>query len=115
MDGMRVRFEIKNLYLRVGNVTRDNESYVLLRAFDDTDNEIVLELTHEQAGFLEDQFYAANRRWEQRISSPVTVPAQPNVYSYQNEYGSNQYPPVNQYSARPVQNASMPNQNPFIL
>ncbi|MDN4075371.1 hypothetical protein [Fictibacillus terranigra] len=68
MDGMRVRFEIKNLHLRVGNVTRDSQSYVLFTAFDDSNNEIVLELTHEQAGFLEDQFYEANSRYEQRIS-----------------------------------------------
>ncbi|MFY4776593.1 hypothetical protein [Metabacillus sp. RGM 3146] len=67
MDGMRVRFEIKNLNIRVGNVTRDSQSYVLLTAYDDSNNEIVLELTHEQAGFLEDQFYEANLRYEQRI------------------------------------------------
>jgi hypothetical protein len=50
--GMKVRYEIKNLNLRVANVSHDNESYVLLRAYDDSNNEIVLELTHEQAGFL---------------------------------------------------------------
>ncbi|OCA85288.1 hypothetical protein [Pseudobacillus wudalianchiensis] len=70
MDGMRLRLEAKNLYLRVANVTRDNKSYVLLTAYDDTNNELVLELTHEQAGWLEDQFYAANRRYEERLTHP---------------------------------------------
>jgi hypothetical protein len=109
MDGMRVRFEIKNLYLKVGNVTRDNQSYVLLRAYDDTNNEIVLELTHEQAGFLEDQFYEANRRWEQRMSTPVTSAAQPNVYSYHD----NEYPAGNQYSPQPNQNGVIYNEKPY--
>ncbi|WP_039237284.1 hypothetical protein [Bacillus thermotolerans] len=70
MDGMQLRLEAKNLYLRVANVTRDNKSYVLLTAYDDTNNEFVLELTHEQAGWLEDQFYAANRRYEERLTNP---------------------------------------------
>ena len=68
---MRLRLEVKNLYLRVANVTRDNKSYVLLTAYDDTNNELVLELTHEQAGWLEDQFYAANRRYEERLTNPL--------------------------------------------
>ncbi|RFU65172.1 hypothetical protein [Peribacillus glennii] len=87
MDGMRVRFEIKNLHLRVGNVTRDNQSYVLLRAYDDTNNEIVLELTHEQAGFLEDHFYEANRRYEQRVFTPAShaeIQSPPNLIQYNN-------------------------------
>ncbi|PLT33186.1 hypothetical protein [Bacillus sp. V5-8f] len=88
MDGMRVRFEIKNLYLKVGNVSRDNQSYVLLRAYDDSNNEIVLELTHEQAGFLEDQFYEANRRYEQRVFAPVS----PGEIPQANLTFSNQYP-----------------------
>ncbi|GLY12555.1 hypothetical protein [Pseudobacillus badius] len=70
MNGMQLRLEAKNLYLRVANVTRDNKSYVLLTAYDDTNNEFVLELTHEQAGWLEDQFYAANRRYEERLTNP---------------------------------------------
>lgn len=70
MDGTRLRLEAKNLYLRVANVTRDDKSYVLLTAYDDTNNELVLELTHEQAGWLEDQFYAANRRYEERLTNP---------------------------------------------
>ncbi|CAH0345229.1 hypothetical protein [Bacillus sp. CECT 9360] len=77
MDGMRVRFEIKNLYLKVGNVSRNNESYVLLTAYDHSNNEIVLELTHEQAEFLEDQFFEANRRYEQRVFTPMVSEEQP--------------------------------------
>ncbi|MEK4029254.1 MULTISPECIES: hypothetical protein [Bacillaceae] len=73
MDGMHLRLEVKNLYLRVANVTRDNKSYVLLTAYDDTNNELVLELTHEQAGWLEDQFYAANRRYEERLTNPQSA------------------------------------------
>ncbi|RFU70554.1 hypothetical protein D0469_06395 [Peribacillus saganii] len=114
MDSMKLRLEIKNLYLRVGNVTRDNESYVLMTAYDDSNNEIVLELTHEQAGFLEDQFLAVNRRWEQRLSAPTPQPQvpqynqpyinQPSIASqYQDtQYGYNQLqvPPygANQYT-----------------
>jgi hypothetical protein len=85
MDGMRVRFEIKNLHLRVGNVTRENQSYVLFTAYDDSNNEIVLELTHEQAGFLEDQFYEANRRYEQRIFVPTTISEQPQLITFSNQ------------------------------
>lgn len=77
MNGMRVRFEIKNLYLKVGNVSRNNESYVLLTAYDANNNEIVLELTHEQAGYLEDQFFEANRRYEQRLFTPAVPEEQP--------------------------------------
>ncbi|PLR79847.1 hypothetical protein CVD25_09650 [Bacillus canaveralius] len=96
MDSMKVRYQIKNLYLKVGNVTRDQESYVLLKAFDDSNNEIVLELTHEQAGFLEDQFYEANRRWEDRISTvePVSdTELAPHVFEFNDEYNGDQYTP----------------------
>ncbi|PLR78968.1 hypothetical protein CU633_02770 [Bacillus sp. V3-13] len=96
MDSMKVRYQIKNLYLKVGNVTRDNESYVLLKAFDDSNNEIVLELTHEQAGFLEDQFYEANRRWEDRISTNAPVSDSelpPYVFEFSDEYNGEQYTP----------------------
>ncbi|WP_409304579.1 hypothetical protein [Peribacillus sp. SCS-155] len=92
MDGMKVRFELQNLYLKVSNVTRNDESYVLLRAYDDSNNDLVLELTHEQAGFLEDQFYEANRRYEQRVFGPVVqknVPPSSNLFPYVIQYPSN--------------------------
>jgi hypothetical protein len=84
MDGMRLRLEVKNLHLKVGNVSHDGQSYVLLRAYDDTNNDIVMELTHEQAGWLEDQFYNANRRWEEHISTPYAPQphVQPNNFGF---------------------------------
>ncbi|WP_026694099.1 hypothetical protein [Peribacillus kribbensis] len=93
MDGMRLRLEIKNLYLKVGNVTRENESYVLMTAHDNSNNEIVLELTHEQAGWLEDQFYNANRRWEERNSthSVIQPNVQPGINDDPNQYQGTQY------------------------
>jgi hypothetical protein len=86
MDGMRFRLEIKNLHLKVGNVSHDGQHYVLFSAYDDTNNEIVLEITHEQAGWLEDQFYNANRRWEEQISTPDQ--SQPNLQPYNFGYNN---------------------------
>jgi hypothetical protein len=95
MDGMKVRYEIKNMYLKVGNVTRDSkDSYVLLKAFDENNNEIVFELSHEQAGFLEDQFYAANRRWEELLSNSGLSHDLPiNIVGFNEVYGNDQYSP----------------------
>jgi hypothetical protein len=50
--------------LKISNVTLREaaHSYVLLTAVDNQQNEIVIELSHEQAEFLEDELYEANRR-----------------------------------------------------
>jgi hypothetical protein len=97
MYGMKVRYEIKNMYLKVGNVTRDsNDSYVLLRAFDNNNNEIVIELSHEQAEFLEDQFFEANSRWEDQVSmTPPETDLPINVIEINSEdvYSGDQYSP----------------------
>ncbi|MES1041068.1 hypothetical protein FOA20_16580 [Peribacillus simplex] len=56
--------------LTVSNVTLRNaaDSYVLLKAADDQNNEITIKLSHEQAEFLEAELRDVNRR--RRENSP---------------------------------------------
>lgn len=72
MIGMKVRFEITDVNLKISNVTlpKAEDSYVLLTASDENKNEIVFELSHEQAEYLENQLYEANRRWKATASAP---------------------------------------------
>ncbi|WP_047151786.1 hypothetical protein [Aneurinibacillus tyrosinisolvens] len=80
MHGMKVRYEIEGMNLKVINVTlRDAEnSYVLLKASDEKNNEIVFTLSHEQAEFLADEFYEANRRRKEH-SSATSIPDLANI------------------------------------
>jgi len=67
---MKARYELANMNLTVSNVTLRNaaDSYVLLKAADDQDNEITIKLSHEQAEFLEAELREVNRR--RRENSP---------------------------------------------
>jgi hypothetical protein len=70
MIGMKVRYEIGAVNLKISNVTpRDAESYVLLTAADEASNEIVFALSHEQAEHLENELYEANRRWKEHSAT----------------------------------------------
>ncbi|MEI2472220.1 hypothetical protein ACQKOM_09240 [Peribacillus frigoritolerans] len=67
---MKARYELANMNLTVSNVTLRNaaDSYVLLKAADDQNNEITIKLSHEQAEFLEAELREVNRR--RRENSP---------------------------------------------
>ncbi|MDO7487306.1 hypothetical protein ACIQYG_20240 [Peribacillus sp. NPDC096622] len=67
---MKARYELANMNLTVSNVTLRNaaDSYVLLKAADDQNNEITIKLSHEQAEFLETELREVNRR--RRENSP---------------------------------------------
>lgn len=67
---MKARYELANMNLTVSNVTIRNaaDSYVLLKAADDQNNEITIKLSHEQAEFLEAELREVNRR--RRENSP---------------------------------------------
>lgn len=67
---MKARYELANMNLTVSNVTLRNaaDSYVLLKASDDQNNEITIKLSHEQAEFLEAELREVNRR--RRENSP---------------------------------------------
>ncbi|MBO0999529.1 hypothetical protein IOC57_17490 [Bacillus sp. SD075] len=67
---MKARYELTNMNLTVSNVTLRNaaDSYVLLKAADDQNNEITIKLSHEQADFLEAELREVNRR--RRENSP---------------------------------------------
>lgn len=73
MHGCKVRYAVTDMNLKVSNVTLPEceASYVLLTASDDY-NEIVIELSHQQSEYLEDQFYEANRRWEEQYYAKFT-------------------------------------------
>ncbi|CAH0243124.1 hypothetical protein SRABI84_02931 [Peribacillus simplex] len=67
---MKARYELANMNLTINNVTLRNaaDSYVLLKAADDQNNEITIKLSHEQAEFLEAELREVNRR--RRENSP---------------------------------------------
>ncbi|XEC93364.1 hypothetical protein AB6A23_18595 [Paenibacillus tarimensis] len=67
MIGMKVRYDIGKINLKIRNVTLPDadDSYVLLTATDEHKNEIVFSLSHEQAQHLENELYEANRRWKE--------------------------------------------------
>ncbi|MEK4069508.1 hypothetical protein [Peribacillus sp. FSL R5-0717] len=70
---MKARYELANMNLTVSNVTLRNaaDSYVLLKAADDQNNEITIKLSHEQAEFLEAELREVNRRRREN-SSDIT-------------------------------------------
>ncbi|MGE7765732.1 hypothetical protein [Peribacillus sp. NPDC096540] len=62
---MKARYELENMNLTLSNVTLRNaaDSYVLLKAADDhNNNEITIKLSHGQAEFLEAELREVNRR-----------------------------------------------------
>ncbi|TDL83150.1 hypothetical protein [Peribacillus frigoritolerans] len=61
---MKARYELNNMNLTLSNVTlRDSvDSYVLLKAADENNNEVTIKLSHNQAEFLEAEFKDLNRR-----------------------------------------------------
>lgn len=69
---MKVRFELKNMNLTLSNVTLPEalDSYVLFKAIDENNNEITLELTHDQAEFLQNEFKELNQRRKEHIYEP---------------------------------------------
>lgn len=70
MIGMKLRFEISQVELRISNVSpRDADSYVLMTVTDDQNNEIAFALSHEQAEHLQIELYEANRRWKTSASA----------------------------------------------
>lgn len=71
MIGMKVRYEITDVSLKISNVTlpKAEDSYVLLTASDEMKNELVFALSHEQAEHLENELYEANRRWKATAST----------------------------------------------
>lgn len=69
MIGMKVRYDILDVDLKISNVSpRDVESYVLMTASDGI-SEIVFTLSHEQAEQLENELNEANRRWRATVSN----------------------------------------------
>jgi hypothetical protein len=77
MIGMKVRYQISDINLKINNVTLPNaeDSYVLITAADDH-NEIIFALSHEQAEFLEYRLYEANRRRRAHFKA-ATTPSNP--------------------------------------
>jgi hypothetical protein len=70
MIGMRVRYEVSDVHLKISNVTpRDAESYILLTASDEHNNEIVFALSPKQAELVENELYEANRRRKEHPST----------------------------------------------
>ncbi|MEF7566116.1 hypothetical protein V4V35_24290 [Bacillus infantis] len=79
---MRARYELNDMNLTLSNVTlRDSaESYVLLKAADESGNEVTIKISHDQADYLEMEFKDVNRRRhghrpaEARRQDPVEEP-----------------------------------------
>ncbi|MFE4240505.1 hypothetical protein [Peribacillus butanolivorans] len=68
---MKTRYELENMNLTLSNVTLRNaaDSYVLLKAADDhNNNEITIKLSHGQAEFLEAELREVNRRRKENSS-----------------------------------------------
>lgn len=72
MNRMRVRYDIQDMSLKISNVTlpKAEDSYVLITISDQSNHEIVIELSREQAEYLQDELYVANRR-RREYSSPT--------------------------------------------
>ncbi|MFS0781864.1 hypothetical protein [Bacillus sp. 1P06AnD] len=69
---MKARFEVQDMKMTLSNVTLPEgvESYVLMKATDGSGNEITLEMSHEQAAFLEQEFKDLNRRRSEHLYEP---------------------------------------------
>jgi hypothetical protein len=70
MNRMKVRYDIQDMGLKISNVTlpKAEDSYVLIKASDEKNNEIVIEVSHEQAEYLQNELYEANRRRREHSS-----------------------------------------------
>jgi hypothetical protein len=70
MFGMKVRYQISDMNLKISNVTlpEAGKSYILITASDGKNNEIVFELSPEQAEHVENELYEANRRRKEHSS-----------------------------------------------
>jgi hypothetical protein len=95
MIGMKVRYEISDVTLKISNVTlpKAEDSYVLLTALDEHRNEVVFALTHAQAEHLENELYEANRRWKISASAQPAAEhgerpagAEPNMADYEEPF-----------------------------
>ncbi|PZE22592.1 hypothetical protein [Paenibacillus xerothermodurans] len=77
MIGMKVRYEITAVNLKISNVNprEAQEGYVLLTASDDNDNELVFALSHQQAEYLEGELHETNRRWRMTAAQQANKPA----------------------------------------
>jgi hypothetical protein len=73
--GMKARYGLSDMTLKISNVTpREAEnSYVLITASDGDDNEIVFELSYEQAERLEAELFEANRRRNDHLAVSYTL------------------------------------------
>jgi hypothetical protein len=73
MIGMKVRYQIGDINLKINNVTlpKAEDSYVLITAADEN-NEIIFALSHEQSELLEYRLYEANRRRRAPFTSTTT-------------------------------------------
>lgn len=77
---MKVRYEIGDITLKVMNMSpRDGDTYVLLKASDESGNEIAFALSNKQADRLEAELYEANRR---RRYSAVTATGHSNEHDF---------------------------------
>lgn len=73
MIGMKVRYEVSDVSIKISNVTpRDAESYILLTASDEHNNEIAFALSLKQAEYVENELYEANRRRKEHPSVTTT-------------------------------------------
>ncbi|KMY49897.1 hypothetical protein [Peribacillus loiseleuriae] len=70
---MKARYELINMNITLSNVTlRDSvDSYVLFKAADENNNEVIIKLSHQQAEFLETEFTDLNRRRKGQYSEPI--------------------------------------------
>jgi hypothetical protein len=76
MIEMKVRYEVSDVNIKISNVTpRDAESYILLTASDAHNNEIVFALSPNQAEYVENELYEANRRRKEHSSAASTKPS----------------------------------------
>ncbi len=83
MIEMKVRYGLSNMDLKISNVTprETQDSYVLITAYDENNNEIAFALSHEQAERLEIELYEANRRWREHSANMSIQYAEPGTES----------------------------------
>jgi hypothetical protein len=77
---MKVRYEIGDIHLKASNMSpKDADSYVLLKASDDSGNEIFFALSNSQADRLEAELYEANRRRRYNAATASTGEQEQNL------------------------------------
>ncbi|PZE21563.1 hypothetical protein [Paenibacillus xerothermodurans] len=71
MLGMRVRYDVGDMNLRISNVTpAESQTYVLITA-SDNQNEIVFEMSIQQADRLQAELFEAQRRRRENANEPA--------------------------------------------